>query len=132
MALDSQDVEAIRKLAEDEWTQAALARDWDKSLSLCSDDIVYMAPDQPVIRGHAELRKFLEQFPTISAFTQSVELVGGRALAVACFTGALTVEIGGKNVVNTVKGVGYFQKQATGGWLVTAVCFNWDNPMPSA
>ncbi len=50
MALNSQDVEAIRTLAENEWTRAGLARDWDKSLSLCTNDVVYMVPVQPGLR----------------------------------------------------------------------------------
>ena len=133
MALNSQDVEAIRTLAENEWTQAGLARDWDKSLSLCTNDVVYMVPDQPALRGRAALRAWLEQFPKIVKFTQTVDAVAGHeSLAVARGSADLTVESEGQSVQNVNKWLCCMQKQPDGSWQASAVCFNWDKPMPSA
>ncbi len=64
-SLSSQDVETLRTIAEKEWGDAVLGRDWDKALSFCADDIVYMVPDQPALRGHAAMRSFMEGFPKI-------------------------------------------------------------------
>jgi ketosteroid isomerase-like protein len=57
--LTKEDRETIRRLTEEEWTAAGLARDWDKALAMCAPDIVYMPADHAVLRGRAELRAWL-------------------------------------------------------------------------
>jgi ketosteroid isomerase-like protein len=131
--LTAEDVAALRRLVEEEWTAAGLARDWDATLRVCAEDIVYMPSDQPALRGHAEFRQWLEQFPPIVKFEQTVERAEGHAgLAVVRATFAAAVEVGGERVENTGKALASFQKDPSGTWLVKAVCFNWDRPMPNA
>ena len=131
--LSSQDVEVLRTIAREEWTRAGLARDWDKAISLCTNDVVYMVPDQPALRGRAALRAWLEQFPTIVKFTQEADEVEGHEnLAVLRGTAEMTIESEGQSVQNTSKWLCHMQKQPDGAWQASAVCFNWDKPMPSA
>jgi ketosteroid isomerase-like protein len=78
MGLTSADREAIRSLAEDRWVSALLTRDVDALASMCAPDLVYMAADQPAIRGIEEFRAWVLQFPAVSAFTQPVESMEGN------------------------------------------------------
>ena len=131
--LTSDDRAVLRALVEEQWTAAGLARDWDKALGMCAQDIVYMPSDHTTLRGHAAFREWLEQFPPIVKFTQRMEQVDGNAnLAVTPVTFAATVEVGGQQVENTGKALVTYQKDSSGKWLVKSVCFNWDRPMPSA
>ena len=68
--LTPDDREVIRRLTEEQWTAALSARDWDKALGMCADEIVYMPTDHPILRGHAALRAWLDQFPRTSKFSQ--------------------------------------------------------------
>jgi ketosteroid isomerase-like protein len=133
MALSAEDRERLRTLTEEQWTAAALTRDWDKLLAMCAPDIVYMPADQPALPGHSALQAWLDQFPRIVKFTQPLEQVEGQGdLAVGRATFAITVEVAGKPVENTGKVLFWCQKEASSRWLVKAVCWNWDRPMVPA
>jgi ketosteroid isomerase-like protein len=120
-------------LIEQEWTDAFVARDWDRVLAMCSTDIVYMPADQPVLRGHAAMREWLDQFPRIISFTQPVDDVDGRHdLAVARVTFAVEVEVAGQRLANSGKAVGWLDRDATGRWVLKSVCWNWDRPLAPA
>src|SRR5262245_741719 len=88
--------ESIRRMTEEDWTAAVLARDWHKTLAMCAADVVYMPADHPALRGHAELRAWLDQFPRILTFTQPLESVDGYGdLAISRATFAATVDNSG-------------------------------------
>ena len=128
--LTAEDRESIRSLTEDGWTAAFLAQNWDKALAMCAPDIVYMPADHPVLRGHAALRAWLDQFPRILKFAQPLEALEGQgALAIARGTFAVTVDVGGKPVENTGKVLCGLEKNASGRWVAKAVCWNWDRPL---
>ena len=128
--LSAEDLESIRDIIERRWTAACLAGDWDNALAMCAEDSVHMNPDEPAVRGHAELRAWFEKFPRIVKFTQSTRHVEGLAnLAVAQCTAALTVEASGTQLDSTGKLICCFRKQPSGEWLVTSVCWNLDRPM---
>jgi ketosteroid isomerase-like protein len=131
--LTIEDRETIRRLTEEEWTQGAVARDWDRLLAMCAEDIAYMPADQPIVHGHAALRNWLEQFPPILRLTQPlVALEGHGIFAIARGTFEVTVDVGGQRIENTGKVLGWFQKDSSGRWLVKAVCWNWDRPLTPA
>jgi len=44
-SLTPKDHEAVRQLAEKQWTEAVLARDWGKVLEMCTDDVVAGIPE---------------------------------------------------------------------------------------
>jgi ketosteroid isomerase-like protein len=128
--LSADDRETLRDLVERQWTTACVSRDWDKVLSMCAEDIVYMPADHPTLRGHAEFRAWLEQFPRIVKFTQPLADVEGdrrRTVAQATFDGA--IEIAGQAVDVSGKVLCTLRKESSGKWLVQSVCWNFDRPM---
>ena len=59
-ALSDTDVAAIRATIEP-WTKACLERDWDTVLAMCTDDIVFLPPNEPIIaHGEKELGPFAQ------------------------------------------------------------------------
>jgi ketosteroid isomerase-like protein len=131
-ALTAEDRERLRDLIERQWTAACLTRDWEKALAMCAEDIVYMPADHPALRGHAELRAWFEQFPKILKFTQPLQVLEGdarRTVARATFDGA--IEVAGRPVDVSGKVLCTLGKDASGKWLVHAVCWNFDRPMPA-
>jgi ketosteroid isomerase-like protein len=131
--LTAEEHESIRRLTEDEWPAAALARDWDRLLALCSEDIRYMPADQPILHGHAALRAWFDQFPPIVKFTQPLEEVVGQGnMAMMHATFSVAIDVSGQRVENTGKALTWLSKGSSGRWLVNAVCWNWDRPLTPA
>ena len=127
--LTPEDRNVIRQVTEEQWTTALLARDWSQLLAMCADDVVYMPADHPVLRGHAALRAWLDQFPRMLKFSQPLGTVEGQGtLAISQSTFAVAVDNGGTPVENTGKVLCGWQKEASGRWLVKSVCWNWDRP----
>ena len=123
------DRDTLRQMTERDWVDAALAREWDTSLAMCSDDLVYMPPDNPPLRGKAEARGFFDAFPPILQFTQSVEAISGDAeLAVLQCRFALSIEGEDGQVSGEGKVLATASKNS-GEWLFTTVCFNWNAPL---
>ena len=128
--LTAEDRESIRRMTEEGWTAAGLAQDWDKAIAMCAPDIVYMPADHPVLRGHAALRAWFDQFPRIVKFSQPLDALEGQGtLAMARGTFAVTVDVGGKLIENTGKVLVCWTKDDSGRWLAKAVCWNWDRPL---
>ena len=127
-ALTAEDRERLHQILEQEWTAAGLARDWDASMALCADDFVYLPQDHPATHGKSEAQVFLDGFPHITRFEQSVDHITGTTDLVAArgrFT--LTMQAEPQAVTGTGKFLLTASKQS-GRWLVTAACFNWDAP----
>jgi ketosteroid isomerase-like protein len=57
---------------------AALARDFATWASLFLDDAVVNPPNEPVVKGRAAIRAWLEKFPPITEFKLNNEKVEGR------------------------------------------------------
>jgi ketosteroid isomerase-like protein len=130
--LTTDDRNVIQRFTEAEWTTGMLTRDWSQILAMCADDIVYMPADHPVVRGHAALRAWLEQFPPIVRFSQPLGALEGQGdLAISHATFAVTVDIAGTPLENTGKVLCAWQRGASGQWLVKSVCWNWDRALSS-
>ncbi len=130
--LTAGDQDTIRDLVEQQWPSAWLARDLEKVLAMCTEDIVYMPADHPALRGQAELRAWLEQFPKTLKFTQPLTHVEGdahRAVARATFEAA--VEVAGEPAAIAGKVLCTLRKEPSGKWLAQSVCWNLDRPMAS-
>ena len=128
-ALTERDRETLHAMAEREWTGAWLARDWNRVLAMCAEDVVYMPADHPVLHGKAELRDWLAQFPPTTRFSQPVERTEGSALLATVHARfAVTIEIDGRPIENTGKVIATLQKTADR-WLVKSVCWNFDRAM---
>ncbi len=127
--LSAGDRETLRDLVERQWVAFDLARDWDKWIATADPDVVYMPADQPSLRGQAELRTWMDQFPHILKVTHSVEDMDGSANhAVVRCTAEIAIELAGQRVENTGKFLGYFRKNESEKWLLKWVCVSWDRP----
>ena len=127
-ALTEQDRERLRQFTERDWVEAALARDWDASMAMCTDGFVYLPQDHPALHGRQEAKEFLEAFPRIVRFSQSLDDVRGTTeLASIRGSFSLTVEQGGEDLAGEGKFLSTVQKQE-GEWRMSAGCFNWDAP----
>jgi len=116
-------------MAEREWTAAMLHKAPEKAIAMCTEDVVYMPSDSAALYGHAALRGWLQQFPTLRRFTQPVEEIEGYGeLAICRCTFSATLDVGGREVANSGKVLVWLRKQEPGSWLVKAVCWNWDRP----
>jgi len=62
MSLAEQDIRAIREITAIH-EKHHLARDWDAWLSTCTEDVVFMPPDNPKIEGLGAARTGLSEFP---------------------------------------------------------------------
>jgi ketosteroid isomerase-like protein len=132
-SLTASDHDYIRSVAEDQWTSAFVAQDFDRMLALCAADIVYMPADYPALRGHAALRAWLSTFPPVTSFTQPIETIDGAgdvAVARASFTVAFDVD--GQRIDSAGKALCSLRRSAAGQWLVSAVCWNFDQPIGQA
>lgn len=133
MSLNGADREAIRTVAEQRWVSALLARDVDALVAMCAPNLLYMPADHPAIRGHEEFRAWLIQFPAITAFTQLVESMdGSENIAIARGRFTATLDVSGTPVAITGKVLCELAKNESGTWLVKSVCWNRDQPLPSA
>ena len=130
--LTAGDQDTIRDLVEQQWPSAWLARDLEKVLAMCTEDIVYMPADHPALRGQDELRAWLEQFPKTLKFTQPLTHVEGdahRAVARATFDAA--IDVAGEPAAIAGKVLCTLRKEPSGKWLAQSVCWNFDRPMAS-
>lgn len=129
VALSDADHGSIRRVVEEKWVQAALDRDWDAALALCTEDVVYMPQEHPALHGRDEMRSFLNGFPTIVNIGQRLDDVSGDTdLAVARGGFWATLRVEGQEMSGKGKFLGAMTKR-NGTWFFTAVCFNWDAPL---
>ena len=127
--LTDQDRNEMRELIEEKWVAGGLARDWDASMAVCTEDFVYMTQDNPVLHGKAEAQGWLDGFPDLKTFSQEVvDNSGDRELAVVRCTFKVGFEAEGQEISGVGKGLAAMSRQS-GEWLMSAVCFNWDTPL---
>lgn len=129
--LTAEDRESVRHLVEVGWPAAVRARDWDKALAICAPDIVYMPADHPALHGHAALRAWLDLFPPILHFKQSLEAVDGdRQLAIARGSFTAAVDAAGHPMERVGKFLSGWRHDAAGRWVLQTLCWSWDQPAP--
>ncbi len=126
--ISDKDIAAIRATM-DPWTEACIAADWDRVLSMCTDDIVFLPPDAPIAEGSGAVKAYLETYPDIKKFTATfTHIEGSRDLASARGSVAITAEAEGTEMSISGKFVDTFRKQPDGTWLYTSVIWNHDHP----
>ena len=127
-ALTDEDRARLRMFVEVEWGEAALAQDWDASMALCTDDFVYLPQDHPALHGKDEAKAFLESFPRVVSFSQSLENIDGTTeLASVHGSFSMTVEQDGEEIGGEEKFLATLRKER-GEWLMSAGCFNCNAP----
>src|SRR5262245_58761781 len=85
------------------WTKAALDRDWDALISMCTNDVVFAPPGEPSVSGKG-LRPWLEAFPVMKEFKfdfDRIEVNGDLATGVG--RGQWTLDINGQVVSASFK-----------------------------
>ena len=110
------------------------ARNWDSFASLFTEDVVFMPPNHPALRGRAALRAWADSNPTFADFGFTNTTYDGAG-DVAWGSSGIHMGFtppGGKAVADTAKQLFVLRKQADGSWKTTAVAFNSDLPMPGA
>ncbi len=126
--ITDQDIAAIRA-TRDPWIQMCLGRNWDGLLSLCTSDIAFLPPDEPIAAGQADARAFLEVFPVMTAFTFEFTHIEGRGdHASARGTFSINAEVEGNEVTMNGKFVDTFRKEGDA-WRYREVIWNTDHPM---
>ena len=123
--LTEQDVETIRGLA-DKHFKAVLDHDLDAFLSTCTDDIIFLPPDQAVVEGRDACRAFLDEFPQPETFVGNVidvegqgDLAFSRGEADAKFPDGSTASF---------KFMHIYRRQSDGSWKMARDMWNMNAP----
>ena len=127
------DVEAVKQVTAME-AQSVNAGDVDGHVSTLTADAKALPPNGPMLTGTDAIRGWIEelhqQFTTNLVYSESEVVVSGD-LAVERFTGTLTFtpKGGGVPMVEDLKGVHVFQRQADGSWKITIDVWNSSAPV---
>lgn len=129
--LPSVDVNAITSTGK-LWAEACVARDWDALLGLCSEDVVFLPPEEPAVSGK-QVRSWLENYPEIRSFEVEFDHVEGQdqlAAARGRFTMSIVPPGAPTPLTVTGKFTDTFRKDMRGKWLYTSVTWNSSLPTP--
>jgi ketosteroid isomerase-like protein len=124
-----QDVAALEASLE-RFVSLCLDADWGTLMEMMADDVVFLPPDQPIIEGKKDVRKWFDEFPPIRAFESQLVQVDGRGdFAWVRGTFAMTVEPeAGQPESMKGKWTGSYRKQSDGSWLMASDVWNFDEP----
>lgn len=111
--LTDHDVQAIRALTAAH-ERAVLDHDPDTFLATCTDDIVFLPPDQPILVGRSACRTFLQDFPRPATVRTEVHEVEGQG-SLAFSRGGMTAGFD-DGTSATFKWVAVHRKQPDGSW----------------
>lgn len=126
------DETAIRA-ASAAWSQAATAKDVDKTVSFYGEGAVVMSPKAPAVRGSENIRKGWVELlatpgPGLSWQTTSVEVARSGDLAYETGTYVFsTIDKKGKTQEQKGKYVVVWKKQTDGAWKVAVDTDNTDD-----
>jgi len=108
----------------------------DSMLTNYTDDIIMMAPDAPLVNGHAALRSMIEGMlkdatPNAKYTSSDVDVHGD--IAIVRYTGTMTMTpkaAGAAPVTHSIKGIHVYTRQPDGRWKIAQDVWNND-PMPA-
>ena len=129
-ASEAEDIAAIRDTRLNRFAASFIAADADGFLASVTQDMVIMPPDEPAVRGHVEIRAWLEAFfagySTDLQYTASeVSVAGDTAFEAYAFRWTLTPSDGGDPIEQSGKGVYVFRRQVDGSWKVARDIWNY-------
>jgi len=121
--LTPNDEVAIEALVEP-WIDACVRRDWDKLLGMCTDDVVFLPPNEPAVPDSG-VRGWLDTFPAIKAMAWHIDHLEGTA-HLACARGwvKMTLDVSGQQVVFDGKYTDLLRRQPDGTWRFALVMWN--------
>jgi uncharacterized protein (TIGR02246 family) len=127
------DARAIKQVADD-YTAACNAADLDGFMATCTDDIVFLPPDDNAVVGADAVAAyikngFFDPFQVHLSFVfDELNVAGDWAFARGPFELRLTPKPGGEPVVDRGKFIDVFQRQGDGSWRFARVIFNRNLP----
>jgi len=134
----SSDDAKVRILRLDaEWSEAAAARDVDKTISYVSDDAVVFPPGRPAMSGKAAIREYVVKSFQIPGFriswkTTTIEVSSGGDLAYGTGTNRISfLGPDGKAVIVDGKAVTVWRREAGGDWKCVVDIWN-ETPAPAS
>jgi len=134
--LSDQDVAAINKVMEQDFTQYMMADDWQSLGGLMKADAVIMVFGEPEAHGSSVILEALERnwgVLDMTKFEQVNTKVDGRSdLAYARGTYSLAVEMEGvPRISDTGKYLVILEKQADGAWLMSTINYSRNAAKPT-
>jgi ketosteroid isomerase-like protein len=106
------------------WCQACMDRDWDKLLSMCTADIVFMPHGLPPVSGDG-VRPWLDSFPAVTAMSFDVESVEASE-GIAFVRGGVQQTLQMEEGVHEVDGkyCDLMRREADGQWRFAVIIWN--------
>jgi uncharacterized protein (TIGR02246 family) len=119
-AVSGSDAEAIQQLTE-RWIAAVKAKDIDRLLGLVTEDVIFLPPSGPPIKGKKAVGDLYQilfaQFDVEqSARTEEIEVRGDWAFAWGVEQFALSARGGGQPIHMSGKGLTILRRQPDGSW----------------
>ena len=123
LELSAQDIASIHRMIEP-WNKACIKRDWDALLSMCTDDVIFLPPQDKPIQG-VTIRGWLNRFPTIKSMWWDIKYLEGRG-DLAFVRGAVrqTLVIDGQDILFDGKYSDTMRKDADGVWRFASIMWN--------
>jgi len=129
--LSAADTAAIQGLVQP-WTTACLDRDWDAALAMCTDDVVFMPPDEPTVQGSA-VRDWLERYPIMKQFEWDFDQIEGQGdLAFGRGWFHVVLEVPEGTTTMDGKFVDVFERGTDGKWRIAVLMFSSNAPAKTA
>jgi uncharacterized protein (TIGR02246 family) len=129
-AITGDDVRANETVTA-EFESAFRAKAWDRVSELYTEDGYLMPPNQPPVRGRAEIRAFLQAFPPVSAFALSADQVDGRG-DLAFVRGSYRMTLTPPGASGPVQDEGKYleirRRGTDGRWRIAVDIFNSNKP----
>jgi ketosteroid isomerase-like protein len=126
MALSDQDIRAIRDVSE-RFPGMIMNKRFDDLPGIYAENAVIMPPDHTPITGRQGIAEFLESFPNMKAFENTVEEIdgdGNMAYVRGRFRMEMVPEPGAEPVVEEGQYIEIRKKQPDGSWPLTHDIFN--------
>lgn len=130
--------ESTLKQLDAAWSDAAGAKDIDKTISFYSDDALVMPSNSPVLKGKAAAREMWQGMFSLPGFgggwkATKVEVASSGDLGYVTGTYEINeTDASGKPKTDKGKYLEVWKKQADGNWKCVADMFNTDLPATPA
>jgi uncharacterized protein (TIGR02246 family) len=130
------DLAAIASVLQ-EHVDAVNAGDVDSLLAGMTDDVVYLPPDQPLLRGKEQLRALMtpayEQLDAqISMRAEETVVAGDWAWEWGHLSGSMRPKAGGQATELDGKYFYVYQRPGAGSWRIARDIYNWNKPSASS
>ena len=133
MSIPQPDLAALEKACQD-YIATCREDDLEGLLDVLTDDVAFIAPDIPPVRGKEAVRPWLKEnffdlYRNELDFSfDELEIVGSWAWAWGPWSQTLTPKAGGGSIHQGGKFMEIFRRQGDGSWKFARVMFTVDQP----